>query len=282
LGGFAGTWKKLLGEGNRMASQLAAEERRNRLLELVRVCGFAALPELTSQLKVSESTVRRDLDYLEEVGVARRTHGGVFYTGPSPKTPHFELRQSVEWDKKRQIAATAAGLIEDGDTILLDGGSTTYELARALVGRPLQVVTNSLPVAMLFSGSDTVDLVLVGGYVHSRTAVSLGPYANEMLAELNVRRAVLSVAGINRQGCYNSNLLLVETERAMMKSADEVIVVADSTKFGRASLAHLCDLDEVGILVSDQEIDETWRQVVADAGVDLVIAGQQQAELERA
>ena len=265
-----------------MASQIAAEERRNRVLEMVRVRGFAALPDLAGELKVSESTVRRDLDYLEETGVARRTHGGVFYTGPSPKSPHFDLRQSVEWDRKREIAAETAKLIEDGDTVLLDGGSTTYELARALVGRPMQVVTNSLPVAMLFSGSDTVDLVLVGGYVHSRTGVSLGPYANEMLADLNVRRTVLSVAGINERGYYNSNLLLVETERAMMKAADEVIVVADSMKFGRTCLAHLCDLGQVDTVVTDREIAPAWQHAIAEAGVSLLIAGQQEAELEKA
>lgn len=255
-----------------MAGQMLPEERRNRVLELVRLRGFATLPELAQELKVSESTVRRDLDFLEETGVARRTHGGAFYTGPSPKLPHFDVRQSVEWDKKRQIAAAACRLIEDGDTVLLDGGSTTYELARRLVHQPLQVVTNSLPVAMLFSSRENVDLVLVGGYVHSRTGVSLGPYANEMLAELNVRRAVLSVAGINAHGYYNSNLLLVETERAMMRSADEVIVVADSTKFGRTSLARLCTLGEVHVLVTDEEIGLEWQQRLTEAGVRLVLA----------
>jgi DeoR/GlpR family transcriptional regulator of sugar metabolism len=193
--------------------------------------------------------------------------------------PHFDVRQSVEWDKKRLIGAAAAKLIEDGDTVLLDGGSTTYELARALAGRQLQVVTNSLPVAMLFGASDTVDLVLIGGYVHRRTGVSLGPYANEMLADLSVRRAVLSVAGISERGYFNSNLLLVETERAMMRSADEVIVVADSTKFGRTSLAHLCELGEIDVLVTDQDVGEPWRQALAEAGVKLVSAGTETTEL---
>ena len=249
-----------------------ADDRRNRLLEFIRQRGFASLPALAQQLAVSESTVRRDLDFLEESGVAQRTHGGVFYTGPSPKLAHFDQRQSFNWDKKRRIAVAASRLIDDNDTILLDGGSTTYELAQLLVGRPLQVVTNSLPVANLFTSSENADLIFIGGYVHTKTGVSLGPYANQMLAGLNVRRAVLSVAGASERGFYNSNLLLVETERAMMSAADEVIVVADSTKFSHTSLAHLCNLTDIDVLVTDNELDATWRDRLAAADVRLVIA----------
>ena len=248
------------------------DDRKNKLLELIRQRGFASLPALAETLEVSESTVRRDLDFLEESGVAQRTHGGVFYTGPSPRLAHFDQRQALNWDKKRQIAVAASRLIEDNDTILLDGGSTTYELAQLLVGRPLQVVTNSLPVANLFTSSENADLIFVGGYMHAKTGVSLGPYANQMLAGLNVRRAVLSVAGINDKGCYNSNLLLVETERAMMTSAEEVIVVADSTKLGHTSLSHLCDLNQIDVLVTDSEISAEWRERAAAAGVNLVVA----------
>ena len=255
-----------------MAPQPVSEERRNRLLEFVRQQGFASLPSLASEMRVSESTIRRDLDSLEESGSAKRTHGGVFYTGPSPKLPHFDQRQKTHWEKKRMIAETASQLIEDGDTILLDGGSTTYELARRLVGRPLQIVTNSLPVANLFTSTD-VDLVLVGGYVHTRTGVSLGPYANAMLAEINVRRAILSVAGVNEKGYYNSNLLLVETERAMMKAADIVIVVADSTKFGQSSLARLGGLGEIDAMVVDNEVTPEWQERLRRSGVDVIVAG---------
>lgn len=253
---------------------MLVEERRNRLLELVRVRGFAALPDLADALQVSESTVRRDLDYLEETGTAKRTHGGVFYTGSSPKLPHFDERQPAQWDKKRLIAARAAELIENGDTVLLDGGTTTYEVARLLVGRPLQVVTNSLPVANLFASSSGTDLVLLGGYVYPRTGVALGPYANDMLSRLNVRKTVMSVAAVNIRGYFNSNLLLVETERSMMKAAEDVIVVADSTKFGHQSLAHLCPLNAVNHLVVDHEITEDWRSKIIASGVELLVAGQ--------
>src|SRR5688572_22268716 len=253
------------------------DDRRTKLMELIRQRGFASLPALAEELAVSESTVRRDLDFLEESGVAQRTHGGVFYTRTSPKLAHFDQRQALNWDKKRQIAALASGLIDDNDTILLDGESTTYELAQLLVGRPLQVVTKSLPVANLFTSSGNADLVLIGGSLHTKTGVSLGPYANQMLAGLNVRRAVLSVAGINERGAYNSNLLLVETERAMMDSAEEVIVVADSTKFGHTSLAQLCKLDAIDVLVTDSEISSDWRNRFSAADVRVVVAEPEKA-----
>jgi len=260
---------------------MQADVRRTRLLELVRSRGFASLPELAQELDVSESTVRRDVEALEDSGTAKRTHGGVYYTGPSPNLPHFEQRHETQWSKKRQIAKKAASLIEDGDTVILDGGSTTYELAQMLVGRTLQVVTNSLPVANIFMASTTTELILVGGYVHSATGVSLGPYANEMISRLNARRAVLSVAGITEQGLFNSNLLLVETERAMMQAAGEVIIVADSTKFGRQSLARMCELNEVDRLVVDHEISATWQTLVRSARVDLVVAPAEMSVVQR-
>ncbi len=248
------------------------DQRRQQLLEVVRSRGFASLPELVETLQVSESTIRRDLDHLEETGVAKRTHGGVFYVGPSPRLPDFDERDPAQWGKKKQIAQRAVKLIEDGDTLLLDGGSTTYEVARLLVGRPLQVVTNSLPVANLFSTDKNCDLVLLGGYVYPRTGVTLGPHTTEMLARLNVRRTVLSVAGLNERGFFNSNLLLVETERAMMQAGEEVIVVADSTKFGHQSLVHLAPLKDAQHLVVDNEITPAWRDKLRSAGVALHVA----------
>lgn len=253
-------------------STVVAEERRSRLLETIRLKGFAALPELAEELQVSESTIRRDLDYLEDSGSAKRTHGGVFYAGPNPKMPHFEESHPAQWDKKQAIAKKTVSLIEDGDTLLLDGGSTAYEVGRLLVGRRLQIVTNSLPVANLFASNGNTDLVLLGGYIYPRSGVALGPYTNEMLSRLTVRKTVMSVAGINDRGFYNSNMLLVETERAMMKAADEVIVVVDSSKFGHQSLAHLSPLGAAHYLVVDDEIPAEWPPKLARAGVQVLIA----------
>ncbi len=247
-------------------------ERRSRLLDLIRVRGFAALEELVRELGVSESTVRRDLDALEEQGSAKRTHGGVLYAGGMPRLAEFDERQPAHWAAKRAIAARAAAIIGDGETVLLDGGTTTYEVARLLVGRPLQVVTNSLPVANLFATESRTDLVLLGGYVSPRTGVCLGPYANELLGRLHVTTTVLSAAGIADEGLFNAHLLLAETEQAMLKAAGRVIVVADSSKFGQKSLTLVSTLDAVDIYVSDEGLDPEWRSKIVSAGSQLLVA----------
>lgn len=246
-------------------------ERRTRLIDIIRVRGFAALDELVRELGVSESTVRRDLDALEEQGAAKRTHGGVLYSGGMPRLAEFDDRQPANWAAKRAIAARAATIINDGETVLLDGGTTTYEVARLLVGRSLQVVTNSLPVANLFASEARTDLVLLGGYVSPRTGVCLGPYANDLLSRLHVTTTVLSAAGISEEGLFNAHLLLAETEQAMLRAAGRCIVVADSSKFGRKSLTLVAGLDAVDTVVSDEGLPSQWREFVAKAGVELLV-----------
>ncbi|RLS30683.1 MAG: DeoR/GlpR transcriptional regulator [Planctomycetota bacterium] len=251
---------------------LQTRQRRSRLIDFIRSRGFAALDELVRELGVSESTIRRDLDALEEQGTVRRTHGGVLPAGTVHRLAEFDERQPAHWAAKRAIAAAAAERIDDGETVLLDGGTTTYEVARLLVGRSIQVVTNSLPVANLFASESRADLVLLGGYVSPRTGVCLGPYANELLGRLHVTTTVLSAAGITAEGLYNAHLLLAETEQAMLRAAGRVFVVADSSKFGRKSLTFVSGLDSIDLVVSDSGLGPQWRQQMATAGVEMVIA----------
>lgn len=267
---------------NSQTSANASIARRARMLEFIRLQGFVSIPELKDSLDVSESTIRRDLESLEESGEARRTHGGVFYTGTVSSIRQFQRPNPNDgaWDKKRAIALEAAKLVNDHDTVLLDGGSTTYELAKQLVGRPLQIVTNSLPVANLFSATDSVDLVVLGGAIHNRTGVTHGPYTDQMLETINVQKAFLSVAGVNEKGFYNSNMLLVETERCMMHAADRTIIVADSTKFGRSSLARMCEWDQVDTLVVDHQLSNSWQDRIATTKTKLILASLDHPELK--
>lgn len=251
---------------------MLVEERRQKVIDLVSERGYIALTDLAKELQASESTVRRDLDYLDQQGFVKRTHGGAVFQGDGGTLPALEERSQRELDEKRQIAVAAAARIQDGDAILLDGGTTTLEVARLLVGRRLQIVTNSLPIANLFASSRETDLVILGGYVYPKTGVALGPLTVRMMDDVHVQQTILSVGGVTAKGLFNSNLLLVETERAMMRCADEVAVVADHTKIGRQALAFLCELREIDTLIVDAKISDEQRKMI-DPDVRLIVAG---------
>ena len=251
---------------------MLAETRRRVLLDLIARQGFATLDELVKSLSVSESTVRRDLETLDLAGAVKRTHGGAVFLGEVRALPALEERATSCTAEKQAIGRATAAILEDGDTVLLDGGTTTLEVARALSGRSLQVVTNSLPIAQLLASNPAIDLILIGGYVYPRTGVALGPLAIASMQGIRVRRAILGAGGIVAEGIYNSNLLLVETERQMMACGQDVIIVADHTKFGRLALAKLCTLEEIGHIVVDAGLSDDYRAILDAAGVSIHVA----------
>jgi len=251
---------------------MLAETRRRTLLERINRQGFATLEELVSATGASESTIRRDLELLDQAGAIQRTHGGAICSGDVRGMPALEERASTASAEKRAIGRAVAARVEDGETVLLDGGTTTLEVARHLIGRPLQVVTNSLPIANLLASDKTTDLILIGGYVYPRTGVAMGPLSVLTMEGLRVRRSVLGAAGITAEGIFNSNSLLVETERQMMTCGQEVLIAADHSKFGRQSLARLCGLDEVDQIVTDTGLTAEDRAWLEAAGVEVVAA----------
>lgn len=248
---------------------MLVDERRQRILEAIESNGFVSLQELAAEFGASESTLRRDLEHLDRIGQVRRTRGGAAYTGESITA--FEERRETASLEKQLVARATAELIESGDSVLLDGGTTTLEVARQLAGRSLQVVTNSVPIVNVLANQPEIELVMIGGYVYPKTGVALGPLAIATLKNIHVRRLVMSVGGITGRGLFNSNALLVETERQMIESAEEVLVVSDSSKLGHVALSHLAPLDVVDRLVVDDGISPEWRDVIRQAGVELTI-----------
>ncbi|MCA9117466.1 MAG: DeoR/GlpR transcriptional regulator [Planctomycetaceae bacterium] len=248
---------------------MLVDQRRERILQVIEHNGFVSMQDLAELVEASESTVRRDLEFLDGQGQIRRTRGGAAYVGESLTT--FDDRSGHALREKQAIGRAAAEFLEAGDTVLLDGGTTTLEVARQLSARPLQVVTNSLPIASLLAVQSQIELLLIGGYVYPRTGVALGPMAAASLETVHVRKMIVSVGGITAKGLFNSNALLVETERRMFDAAEEVIVVSDSSKFGHSALAHLCELGAVDRLVTDSGISPAWQDVVREAGVELTI-----------
>ncbi len=251
---------------------MISDERRQRLAELIAERGIVDVATLVGRLGVSESTVRRDLAQLDEDGLVKRTHGGAVFISDRFSALNYAARASTAEAEKRAIARAAAGLVDDDEVVLINGGTTTYEVARELLGRPMRVVTNSLPIANLFGAAPEVELTVVGGYLYPRTGVMLGPAAKGALETVHANKAVMGCAGVTERGYFNANALMVEVEQQMMKCADEVILVVDSSKFGRAALARIGELSEADYLICDEGLEPRWREMVRSAGVTLTLA----------
>jgi DeoR family fructose operon transcriptional repressor len=257
-------------------------ERQVRLREILSQRGMCDLETLAGELGVSQSTVRRDVDLLEQSGEVERTHGGVIWVADraasSGRPEAFHQRMSYRVDPKRQIAMAAQALVKPGQTILIDGGTTTFYFAEQLLGRPLQIVTNSLPIANLFLNDDQVELILTGGLMYPRSGVLLGPMVDAMLATIHVQTLFLSVAGLHDGAMYNQNMLLVQAERRMMEQAQDVVLLIDSAKFGQQALSKLGDLSEVDIVVADSGLNDEARESILAASCQLIIAPNESAE----
>jgi DeoR/GlpR family transcriptional regulator of sugar metabolism len=250
---------------------MIVDERRSKILSIAEESGFVSLQRLIAEVGASESTIRRDLEFLDAAGRIQRTRGGASFLGDSQSD--FDARKSRASKEKQQIARRTAELILPGETVLLDGGTTTLEVARHLTGKSVQVLTNSLPIASLLMNRAEIELIFIGGYVYPKTGVALGEQSVEALRRMHATRLVMSTGGITAEGLFNSNALLVETERQMIRAADRVTLVADSSKFGQRALTHLCALDDVDEIVTDDGVSSEWRSVMESAGLRLEIVG---------
>jgi DeoR family fructose operon transcriptional repressor len=251
------------------AFDVLVDERRQTILQVIEKKGFVTLNQLMELVGASDSTIRRDLEVLDGNGQIRRTRGGATYVGESLTS--FDVRRTRARKQKECIAGAAAALVQTGETVILDGGTTTVEVARELVGRSLQVVTNSIPIVNALVNSPETELIVIGGFLYPKTGVNLGPLAVEALKSIHARRLFISVGGITANSLFNSNALLVETERQMIEAAEEVIVVSDSSKLGHSALAQLCPLETVDRLITDDGITDEWREIVAAAEIELIV-----------
>src|SRR5688572_16545167 len=175
-------------------------ERKSRLRELLAERGISDLDSLAAEVGVSPSTVRRDVQAMEEEGIVKRTHGGVIWVGDQSGAgggrPYaFDQRMAYQVEAKRAIARAAKSLVQPGETILIDGGTTTFYLAQELIGTRLQLVTNSLPIANLYLNDENIELILTGGLLYPRSGVLLGPTAERVLETIHARTKFLSVPG---------------------------------------------------------------------------------------
>src|SRR3954469_18325841 len=217
------------------------EERQHRIAEFLQTAEFAALEEIAQHVGASVSTVRRDLAVLEASGNFQRTHGGARIITPRSDEFTFAARDTHQLAEKEAIGKACAELVQPNQSVILDAGTTIYHVARHLESKAPQVITNSLPIANLFASANRLEVIVSGGVIYPRLGVLVGPQAVEAFSRIHADVAIMSAGGITPDGITNSHALLIDIQQAMIRAAGKVIFCLDHTKFGRRSVAHLCD-----------------------------------------
>jgi len=250
-------------------------ERHQRIQELLRERGVVRVSTLSDLLGVSEVTIRRDLEALERRGLLERTHGGAVLSRRMAAEPAYLEAITVHAAEKRLIGATAARLVERGDTIFLNGGTTTLEVFRHLSAPELKVVTNHVGMAVEAVDRD-VELVLVGGHYRAPSNSVVGPFATEALRRVYANKAFLGVEGISlRSGLTTPSAAEAEIARLMIEQTrGEVSVVADASKVGTVADFAIAPLDRVDRLIVDPGIGDEYREGLAEQGVEVVLAAE--------
>jgi DeoR family transcriptional regulator of aga operon len=246
---------------------MLAAQRQARIVQHLQEDGFVEIARLSTDLGVDRSTVRRDLHALEQRGLVRRSRGGAL-AGPATGEADipYAVKRVRQTPAKAAIAAYAAQLVGPSEAVLLDSGSTTFQLARALRQRnDISVVTNDLNVAMCLAESPGIQLVVTGGILLESVYALVGPRTVAGLRELHVDRAFLGADAIHHEdGITNVTFVEVEVKRAMIEAARKVVVLADATKFGHRALAPVCNLDATDLIVTDEGLDPAARSLYGD------------------
>lgn len=253
------------------------EERQAKIEAYLQKAEFASLEELAQHVGASISSVRRDLAVLEEGKSVRRTHGGA-RTLQAPRSDEFvfNIRDTHQVTEKESLGEACAALIQPGQNVILDSGTTCFHVAKHLADKVAQIITNSLPVANLFSGSNRHEVHLSGGVIYPRLGTLVGPHAVDTFSRMHADVAILSGSGISADGIYNSHALIVDIQKAMMAGAAKVIFCLDHTKFGRRSTFFLCDFAHVDVVVTDSKAPADLVAELRHKGIEVVVAGSPQ------
>lgn len=260
-------------------SSVFAAERRQLILEMVRANGAVSLRELARVVQTSEVTVRRDVRALEAEGLLDRRHGGAVLPGGFSREAGYPQKSHLATAEKTAIADLAAGLVSEGDAVVVGAGTTTQELARRLARVPgLTVVTNSLLVAQALAHANRVEVVMTGGTLRGSNYALVGSGAEQSLQGLRVSRAFLSGAGLTAErGLSTSNMLSASVDRALVQAAAEVVVLADHAKLGSDTMFQTVPTELITHLVTDEppagnDRAATELQSLADRGVRVAVA----------
>jgi DeoR/GlpR family transcriptional regulator of sugar metabolism len=253
---------------------MTANHRREKILELLKEDGSAKVAGLARIFKVTEPTIRQDLEKLEKDGLVLKEHGGAFLKNVESNVRSFSLAHQENLDKKELIARKCLEFIEPGDTIILDSGSTTTEIAKKLKGfKQLTVITNALNISLLLGAEPGIEVIVTGGEFKPPTLSLTGQKAADFFEGINAQKLFLATAGISlKAGLTYPSISDLVVKKAMIQAAEVTYLVADSTKIGKSAFASLGALSLINYIITDEGIESKHKQLFLDNEIELIIA----------
>lgn len=248
------------------------EERRREIARILNHDGRCLVGDLARVLKVSEVTIRQDLDLLEGEGMLRRTHGGAILNVKLGRERPFQVEETEHREEKERIAEAAVELLQAGDTVILDVGTTLTEAARKLVaaGKAATVFTNGLNIAAELERDPAITTVLTGGTLRAKQHSLVNPFAEFILGRIHADVALLGANGVDAgHGVTNVNVAEAEMKALFVKAARRRVVLADATKIGKVALAKYADLQEIDLLITDRSADRKDVAVLRKRGLEV-------------
>ena len=257
--------------------KLMANQRREKIIDLIREDGSAKVANLARLFKVTEVTIRQDLEKLEKDDLIIREHGGAFLKNVEDQVKNFSLTHQENMTMKGLIAEKCLEFIESGDIIILDSGSTTTEIAKRLRGmKNLTIITNALNIALLLGAESGIEVIVTGGEFKPPTLSLTGQKAADFFSGLNVQKLFLATAGISlKAGLTYPSISDIVVKKAMIDVAETTYLVADSSKIGKSALASLGALSLIDYIITDQGIKDKHKRVFEENEIELLIANEE-------
>ena len=257
-----------------MTDFIPTPERQKQILSLLSQQGRLSVAEIVSQFSISEATARRDLESLASQGKAQRVHGGVIAVETAPPELPILEREKEQADEKARIGRAAASLVGNNETVFLGSGTTVLEIARNLrEHKNLTVITNSLPVLNMLAGNKEITVVSLGGMLRDSELSFIGHITEQALVEVRADKVFMGTRGVSLEhGLTNDYLQETLTDRAILKSGREVVIVADHTKVNRVATVLLAPLSSMHTFVTDSKADKKFVQALKRQGVQVVTA----------
>ncbi len=252
------------------------KERHRIILSAVQEKPVVTVPELVELTDSSEATIRRDIAALHVQKKLRRVRGGAEALHPPQFVGlagrPFSVNESINIRQKQAIAKEAVTLCEDGDPIIINGGTTTFQMVHFLANRRLQVFTNSFPIAEHLLKNSKNTIMLSGGTIYREQNIILSPFDNDVTRNFYAKRMFMGAQGLGPLGVMEADPLLIQAEQKLIDQADEVVVLVDSSKFARRSSLILCGLKRIATVITDSNIEDRHAAMLEGAGVTLIVA----------